>query len=318
MSRFVRRFAHAVLVAAVTGGLATGLATIAAAPAHAAVSVRVESQITAHYLPYLNSPYVSGSTLTAGQSAPVECKAQGREAIGGSSLWYRINTRYYPAYAFAPASITVLCGQSKSVPLAANGYTAPSFSSTPREGWFSSNDSIMVLCTAIGSSHAGSNAWFFARGYWLHSTRIAGGPTGRGFSTCPGYRHPISDDYTQGTSGVDPWGFYAGQCTSFVAWRLNDRNQIAFHNYYRGYHFGNANSWDEAARSAGIPVNGTPRVGAVAQSDGGSFGHVAWVAALNTDGTVLIEEYNWSGGESYGQRTVSRSSFEYIHFPTVG
>jgi surface antigen len=88
--------------------------------------------------------------------------------------------------------------------------------------------------------------------------------------------------------------------------------------YHQGYHFGNANSWDEAARNAGITVNSTPTVGAVAQSDAGSFGHVAWVAALNSDGSILIEEYNWSSPEHYDQRTISRSSFEYIHFPTVG
>lgn len=308
-----------------TGVLATVLAAIAsvllgvAPPAGAAVAVRVESTITAHSLPYLASPYVSGSALQPGQTVSVECRTQGRESVGGTSLWYRVNSLYYPAYAFAASpAVTVLCGQSKTVPAAANGYTSPSFGATGVGGVFGSNDAVMALCVAQGSSHAGSNAWFSVRGYWLHTTRLAGGLTGRGFSTCRGYRHPISDDYTEGTSGVDPWNFYAGQCTSFVAWRLNDRNQIAFHNQYKGHHFGNANSWDEAARAAGIPVNGTPKVGAVAQSDAGSFGHVAWVAALNADGTVLLEEYNWSGTERYGQRTVARGSFEYIHFPVVG
>lgn len=127
---------------------------------------------------------------------------------------------------------------------------------------------------------------------------------------------PIVDDYPYRgqSSGVDPWNFYKGQCTSFAAWRLNDRIGIDFTNQYRGEHFGNANTWDDAARRAGLTVSSTPRPGAIAQSDAGSFGHVAWVARVNADATVLIEEYNWTRPSGYGTRTVSASSFEYIYF----
>jgi surface antigen len=312
MSRFLRRVAGALVASAATAGMLTALAPLA----EGAVAVRVQSQISAHYLPYLASPYIPSSTLTAGQSVAVDCRVQGREAIGGSSLWYRVGARYYPAYAFATSPVVgVLCGQSKSVPAAANGYSSPSFSSTPKAGLFATNDSIMVLCTAQGSSHAGSNAWFFSRGYWLHSSRIAGGVTGRGFATCaPGYRHPISNDFQDRDDGYN-----AGQCTAFVSWRLFQRNNLNFHNYYGGSHFGNANTWDEAARAEGIPVNGTPKVGSVMQSDAGTYGHVAWVAALNADGTVLIEEYNFRHELAYDNtRVVSRSGLEFIHFPTSG
>ncbi|MGN9907743.1 CHAP domain-containing protein [Phytohabitans sp. LJ34] len=127
---------------------------------------------------------------------------------------------------------------------------------------------------------------------------------------------PVVDDYPYRgqSSGVDPWNFYKGQCTSFAAWRLNDRIGIDFTNQYLGEHFGNANTWDDAARRAGLTVSSTPRPGAIAQSDAGSFGHVAWVARVNGDGTVLIEEYNWARPSGYGTRTVSASSFEYIYF----
>ncbi|MFC0528603.1 CHAP domain-containing protein, partial [Phytohabitans kaempferiae] len=127
---------------------------------------------------------------------------------------------------------------------------------------------------------------------------------------------PIVDDYPYRgqSSGVDPWNYYKGQCTSFAAWRINSRLGINFHNRYLGQHFGNANTWDDAARRAGLTVSSTPRPGAIAQSDGGSFGHVAWVAQVNSNGTVLIEEYNWATPTGYGRRTVSASSFEYIYF----
>lgn len=298
-----------------------GTALVTATEAAAATSVRVESQITAHDLPYLNSPYVGGSTLTAGQVASVECKTRGREYIGGSVGWYRINSVYYPDYAFAPPSTAIIsCGVPNTVPLAANGYSSPTFGSAFAEHWFSSNEAVMALCTAAGQTHDGSDAWFFTKGYWLHSTRLKGEPTGAGYMTCRGFHRPgvtPRDDYPYRgqTSGVDPWSFYKGECTSFVAWRLNNRNNIDFHNHYRGEHFGNANSWDTAARNSGITVNGTPTVGAVGQSDAGTFGHVAWVQAVHTDGTVTVEEYNKGGTGAYSTRRVSASSFEYLHFP---
>jgi surface antigen len=310
MSGLLRRVAGGLIAMAAAAGMMTAVAPLA----EGATAVRVESQISAHYLPFLGSPYMPSTTLTAGQTVAVDCRVQGREAIGGTSLWYRIGAKYYPAYAFAASPVVgVLCGQSNLVPSAANGYSTPSFSSTPKEGLFASNDSIMIICVAQGSAHDGSNAWFFARGYWLHSTRIAGGLTGRGFATCAtGYRHPISDDQQDRDDGYN-----VGQCTAFVSWRLYQRNGLAFHNYYGGSHFGNANTWDDAARAEGIPVNGTPTVGSVMQSDAGSAGHVAWVAALNADGTVLVEEYNYGSALHYGTRTISRSGVEFIHFPNA-
>ena len=312
-----RRFAT--LAAAVALGVA-GM-TLAATEAAAAATLRVESQITAHYLPYLNNPYVPGSALTAGQTVSAECRTRGREFIGDTVEWYRINARYYPAYAFStPTTTLVQCGIPQQVPLAANGYSSPTFDAPAAEHWFASAEAVMVLCTAAGQTYDGSNAWFFTKGYWLHSTRLSGNPNGGGYGTCPGHLRPgvaLTDDYPYRgqTSGVDQWSFYKGQCTSFVAWRLNSRNDIAFFNQYRGEHFGNANSWDTAARNAGIPVDLTPTVGSVAQSDAGEFGHVAWVAAVHTDDTVTLEEYNKNGTEAYGTRRVSTTGFEFIHFP---
>jgi hypothetical protein len=33
---------------------------------------------------------------------------------------------------------------------------------------------------------------------------------------------------------VDPWGFFKCECTSFVAWRINDVKNIKFTNWYKG------------------------------------------------------------------------------------
>ncbi len=304
----------AAVLAVVAGALG---ALIPATSAEAAVNVKVDAQISAHNLPYLDSPYVPSSTLAAGTTVSVECQAQGRETVGDSAVWYRVNHVYYPSYAFAGSPDKVPCGSAAVVPSAANGYTAGSFDSTPRAGWFSTGDNIKILCTAAGQTVDGSNAWFFARGYWLHSSRISGHPNGNGFATCWGYDRPgqaPTNDYPYSgqTSGVDPWGFYKGQCTSFAAFRLNDRTGIDFSNSYRGVHWGNASNWDNAARSAGITVNSTPEVGAVAQTDAGS-GHVAWVTAVNGN-TITVEEYNYLHPEHYGTRSAAKSDFVYLHF----
>ena len=115
------------------------------------------------------------------------------------------------------------------------------------------------------------------------------------------------DDYPYKDSqpdfdGGDRWGFYARECTSFVAWRMNQlagkfSNGMSGPNGARGL-FGNADTWAANARKIGFRVDNTPSVGAVAHfgpnvSGAGSSGHVAYVAQVNGDGTIVIEEYNW-------------------------
>lgn len=110
---------------------------------------------------------------------------------------------------------------------------------------------------------------------------------------------------------VDPWNFYNRECTSFVAWRLNHDAGIAFHNWYKGHHWGDAAIWKQAAVDSGVPVDGTAKVGAVAWwargSAGSSRGHVAWVVAVGSS-SVTIEEYNYLIRGGYGRRTISRTS----------
>lgn len=118
--------------------------------------------------------------------------------------------------------------------------------------------------------------------------------------------------YKGGCGGVDPWNYYKCQCTSFVAFRVNRVLGINFHNRYKGAHWGNANLWDDAARSTGTTINSTPKARCIAQTNAGSFGHVAWVTGVSGS-SVTIEEYNWAKSEGYGTRTVAKSTFSYIH-----
>lgn len=101
---------------------------------------------------------------------------------------------------------------------------------------------------------------------------------------------PDCNEYGPGGCVADQWNFYQGQCTSWVAWKLNTVNGVAFTNRYRGAAFGNASTWDEAARSLGIPVNSTPARGAVAQWN--SRNHVAYVEKVNADGSIVLSDQN--------------------------
>ncbi|KAL2197069.1 hypothetical protein P885DRAFT_36082 [Corynascus similis CBS 632.67] len=183
---------------------------------------------------------------------------------------------------------------------------------------------IKISCQTSGTSVNGNNIWdktqdgcyvadYYVKtgvnGYVTKKCGSSGG--GGGGGSVPG---PAKNDYPYKSScgGVDPWNYYKCQCTSFVAWRINKRLGIKFHNQYKGTNWGNANTWDDAAKRTGVKVNKTPKPGAVAQSNAGKYGHVAWVTAVNGN-KVTIEEYNWAKREGYGKRTVDKSAFNYIH-----
>ncbi len=128
--------------------------------------------------------------------------------------------------------------------------------------------------------------------------------------TCPSSRANYDE------LGADQWYFYPCQCTSYVAWKLN-QNGINFDNSYEGVHWGNAENWDNAADNANISYDNTPRVGDIAVWDpwtGGAYaeGHVAYVESVNSDGSVNISEYNFGVPLGYSTRNNLRAS-HYIH-----
>ncbi len=123
-------------------------------------------------------------------------------------------------------------------------------------------------------------------------------------SVCPspsGGRYLNPDD-------VDAWSFWKCECTSYAADKLNERG-IAFNNYYKGVHWGDASNWVTAAQSAGVSYSTTPRVGDVAWWNG----HVAYVDSVNADGSANISEYNYGNAWDYHTRSSIRATY-YIHF----
>ena len=108
--------------------------------------------------------------------------------------------------------------------------------------------------------------------------------------------------------------------TNYVSWRLINagmpRNVDWLHN---------GGDWAKDARHHGIPVDGTPSIGAVAQWRGGSpdvswAGHVAYIVAVS-DNAITIVEDNYSSGP-LSVRTITKDDphwpSNFIHFNAVG
>ena len=105
---------------------------------------------------------------------------------------------------------------------------------------------------------------------------------------------------------LDKWDFYQGQCTSWVAYRLNQLNGIPFTDSYKGDGtWGDATNWGPHARALGIAVNGTPAVGSVAWY---SSGHVAYVEQVNSPTSIVISEMNYDFDNGFWVHTITTSS----------
>lgn len=130
-------------------------------------------------------------------------------------------------------------------------------------------------------------------------------------------------------NGSDGWGMEYGQCVSYAAWMIYQNHGGTQHPSsipQQGWMpsdaskspvtgaWGNAGNWNVAAANAGFAVNGTPTVGAIAQwvtgSDGGQFtvGHVAYVSQVNTNGSIVLTQYNLREDSKFSTLTMPKNS----------
>lgn len=97
--------------------------------------------------------------------------------------------------------------------------------------------------------------------------------------------------------------FPFGQCTWYVATKV----PIPW--------LGNAWQWYSAAEAAGWPVGATPRVGAVMVDwESRYYGHVAYVEAVNPDGSWAVSEMNYIGWGVIDQRTIHPGQVPLLGF----
>lgn len=142
----------------------------------------------------------------------------------------------------------------------------------------------------------------------IANARFAGGAPGTGPACGGGY--PARWCEIPQDSAIDSWGMYNRECVSYTAFKVAASGRHM--PYWGGY--GNANQWDNNARRAGIPVDGNPRVGDVAQTDAGGLGHVMYVEHVYGDGTILISQYNASFDGRYSERRINAGGLNFIHF----
>jgi surface antigen len=114
----------------------------------------------------------------------------------------------------------------------------------------------------------------------------------------------------------DQWGYEYRNCTSFVAWKINQIFGVNLNNW------GSATYWDTKATTAGFTLDTTPQVGDIAQWDsepGNSFGHVAYVSAIDGSGVATFQEYNQgtTGAYSNTRTSATASPDHYIHIGTI-
>jgi surface antigen len=110
---------------------------------------------------------------------------------------------------------------------------------------------------------------------------------------------------------VDPWGMCVRQCVSYTAWKVAQTGRTM--PYWGGR--GNANEWDDNARSEGIPVDRSPKAGDIAISNSGYYGHAMFVEAVLGDGRIRVSQFNYELQGRYSEMTINVGSLVFIHFP---
>ena len=101
-------------------------------------------------------------------------------------------------------------------------------------------------------------------------------------------------------------GYDYGYCTYWVAvLRAKAGNPVPTN-------LGNASTWAVRAASYGLPTGTTPRVGAAVVLSTRGAGHVAYVTAVNADGSITVSEMNHVGWNKTNERTLT-GSFRYVY-----
>ena len=141
-------------------------------------------------------------------------------------------------------------------------------------------------------------------------------PVAQATSSAPAATQSSSYTYTTGGGfpAVDPSyraalnGGYFGQCTYYVFNRMAQVGTPIGHSM-----MGNAAEWPAYARSYGYSVSNSPSAGSAIVFQQGlagadpTYGHVAFVEAVNADGSLYISEMNVQGLNVISYRTISAS-----------
>lgn len=102
-------------------------------------------------------------------------------------------------------------------------------------------------------------------------------------------------------------GYDYGYCTYWVAkLRAQAGHPVPMN-------LGDARSWVSRARAMGLPTGTTPQVGAAVVTKTTGEGHVAYVTAVNGDGSITVSEMNHAGWNKVDSRTISGTGLGYVY-----
>jgi surface antigen len=222
-------------------------------------------------------------------------------------------TAALPAYAFSPgsdaaATSTRVAGEAQGVTVASgaaaitvarDGFTA----TTSEELAQRDADALSAKQTEEAAASASRSA---SADFAVYTVRAEGDD------------YPWFDQATDNQGGgLSPLGYYYRECVDFVAWRLNrDAGSTGSPWSYTWSSLtpsgGNASNWANAWADHGWATGAAPVVGAVAWFN---YNHVAYVQSVNSDGSVVLEEYNWNSSHAYHTRTVSPSEVPLFLYP---
>jgi len=138
-----------------------------------------------------------------------------------------------------------------------------------------------------------------------------------------GYPWAGLEPWSMTGSKPDPWGMYTRQCVSYTAWKVNQDYLSGKSRYDMPYWggggtswtgTGNAKYWDDIAIHYGVPTGTTPKAGAIAISEAGTWGHSMYVEAVNADGSIYVSQYNAGLAGEFSYATRSGAGLKYVYF----
>lgn len=106
---------------------------------------------------------------------------------------------------------------------------------------------------------------------------------------------PVTATQISSWGGGPPIYGYNGYDYGYCTWYVANRIRVPAN-------WGNANTWDNAAPRAGWSVNGSPKPGAIAVSNRGYYGHVAYIEDVKSiNGQTMIKYSDMNGLAGFGR-----------------
>ncbi len=142
------------------------------------------------------------------------------------------------------------------------------------------------------------------------------------------YPYPLGQCVVNTNSCIDDWNMYKYNCTSWVAWKVNQMwgTSTTFWNKMvdgtNANRLGDAKNWKSKLAMLGYQSNNIPIVGSIAYWSGSpastSLGHVAFVTRVNKNSSdvvtsIYVEHFNRFADHKYFAETISVGGLWWPH-----